>query len=90
MAKKKKSAPRKNSITPSPYDSEICWQCEYISAPELGMDMLPENGGYCSCKGWTDDIFADACELFRRKFEIRLHRDVDPLIREDWDNINKM
>lgn len=90
MKKKKIYTKKQKSSTPSLYDSDVCWQCEFISSPELGIDMLPESGGYCSCKGWTDDIYVEACELFRKKSSHKQNYDVDPIIKQDWDNINKM
>ncbi|MFC1732382.1 hypothetical protein ACFL6I_18920 [candidate division KSB1 bacterium] len=76
--------------TPSPYDSEQCWQCHYIIAPGLGMDMLPEEGGHCVCKGWTEDVFGDACELFKLRYGSYKDWNIDQLTKEDWDNLNKM
>jgi len=91
MAKKDKSKIMVESRpTPSPFDSEICWQCHYINPPELGYDMLPESGGYCVCKGWTEDVFGEACELFRRKYGASAGDEIDPLTKEDWDQLNNM
>lgn len=89
---KKSSSPdhEKNRPTPSPNDNSICWQCQYINPSELGYDMLPDSGGHCVCKGWTDDVFGDACDLFKRKMDRLPDNDVDPMTKEDWDNINKM
>ncbi len=87
MSEKKQEAGR---YTPGPYDSKQCWQCHHIISPELGMDMLPESGGYCLCKGWTEDVFGDACELFRKKFDRFPDWGMDQITREDWDNLNNM
>lgn len=92
---KKRKKEKENKIpaipeTPSLFDAEMCWQCRYIIEPGLGYEMMPEFGGYCICKGWTDSIYGDACELFQRKYGRGQIRDVDPLTKEDWDNINNM
>ena len=90
MSESGKKQDKDQNKTPSPYDSKICWQCQYIIAPELGMDMMPESGGYCVCKGWTDNVFGEACELFIRKYGSRQQWVIDPITKEDWDKLNNM
>lgn len=89
---KKSSSPEheKNRPTPTPNDSDTCWQCQYINPTELGLDMMPDSGGHCVCKGWTEDVFGDACDLFKKKYGRQPGQDIDPMTREDWDNLNKM